>query len=97
MQQPNHELGRSIMAITNSKEAADVSRAAVALFQADRNGDEEGIIEVLGMLGEDVLDGLLVALVVLGNAAFDADSAAGWDAFIGRYLAAIDAGESETT
>lgn len=81
------------MAITNSKEAAEVTRAAIALIQADRMGDEDGIIALLGTLSEDVLDGFLVALAVLVSAAFDADPGEGWDAFIGRYSAGIDAAD----
>lgn len=81
------------MPITNSSEAAEVTRAAIALIQADRRGDEDGIIRLLGILPEDELDGLLVALAVLVSAAFDADPAQGWDDFIERVQAGLDAAD----
>lgn len=77
------------------KDAVDQHRTALALISANRAGDVDGVISVLGMVTEDELTEFLIALCDTVHVAFEADPAQGWDAFVARYQAAIDAADAE--
>lgn len=77
-----------------TREGIEIHRAIQALLVANENGDEDGVIALLGMYrleGPALL--FLAELVDLVRYAFDFDAAEGWEAFIARYAAAIDAAD----
>ena len=76
-----------------NKKGIDLHRTALALMQASKAEDTEGSFALLRMVQGPDADEFLIILAAMVHYAFTCDPAEGWDAFMKRYAADIDAAE----
>ena len=72
----------------------DLHRTALALVQANKTQDTEGVIAVLAMVKESEIGVFLAALADMVHYAHACDPADGWEDFTERYSAALDVADS---